>query len=375
MMGNPEKVWERLRAQAVSTGMMAKIRETASGEGYRFMEVCGTHTVNIARFGLRAFLQDSLELISGPGCPVCVTEPGDIDLAIELCRRDQVILTTFGDVMKVPGSRGSLLEEKAGGQDIRVIYSPQAAVDMAASEGKRQVVFVAIGFETTIPVILVALERAVTDNIANFSLLVLQKTTPPAVRALLTDKESRIEGLLLPGHVSTIIGRQAWDFIREDFSLPAVVAGFDAMDILTGLYQLARMRQDKKPQVLNNYQRAVPEKGNPKALQLMTTYLEPYDGRWRGLGCIPGSGLKLKEPFRQYDAIERFNLSRREAPLPVGCLCGEILKGKKRPLDCPLFADRCTPLRAVGPCMVSSEGACGAYFQYERGGIPCKATP
>ena len=375
MVGNPEKVWGRLQEPVISAGMMTSIREAASGERYRFMEVCGTHTVNIARFGLRTLLRDSLELISGPGCPICVTEPGDMDLAMELCRQDEVVLTTFGDVMKVPGTRGSLLEEKARGGDIRVVYSPQAAVDIAVREENRQVVFVAIGFETTIPVILLALERVVMEDISNFSLLVLQKTTPPAVRALLADKESRIDGFLLPGHVSTIIGRQAWDFIHKEFSLPAVVAGFDAMDILLGLHQLTRMRREKRPQVLNNYRRAVAEAGNPKAMQLMAAYLEPYASQWRGLGRIPASGLQLKEPFRHFDAAERFNLFRQETPSPPGCLCGEILKGKRRPFDCPLFAVDCTPHQAVGPCMVSSEGACGAYYQYERGAIPCRTAP
>ncbi len=369
-MQRTENLWDTFKEPAYTAEMTAKIRETVLPRKLRFMEVCGTHTVNFARFGLQNLLGENLEMVSGPGCPVCVTDTADIDLALELCRQKDVIVTTFGDVVKVPGSRSTLWAEKAQGRDVRVVYSPQAALDLARMEPQRQVVFLAFGFETTIPVILLALERARAEKIANFSLLAFHKTTPPAIRALLTDKACHIDGLLLPGHVSTVIGRRTWGFVEKEFSVPAVIAGFYAMDILSGIHLLLQMVKEEKPQVLNGYKRAVPEAGNSRALHLMAKYLEPFPATWRGLGRIPESGLQLKKEFRSFDAADRFGLSLPEALPSRECICGDILKGKRRPFDCPLFAAACRPQHPVGPCMVSSEGACGAYYQYEGRTVP-----
>ena len=364
-----DNLWPRFTRPDYTQGMAAKIREVPLPRKLRFMEVCGTHTVNIARFGLRNLLGRAVEMVSGPGCPVCVTHGADIDLALELAREKGVTVATFGDVMGVPGSDGSLWTEKARGRDIRVVYSPRAALDMARRERGKQVVFLAFGFETTIPAVLLTLERAMAEKIPNFSLLAFHKRTPPAVRALLAGKDCKIDGFILPGHVSTVIGRRAWDFIDEDFSLPAVIAGFDAADILSGIHELLKMTAGK-PRVLNAYRRAVTEEGNPRALHLLETYLELFAASWRGLGVIPDSGLKLKEEFHPFDAAKRFGLTPQKAAAPRGCICGDILKGKSFPSDCPLFAGTCRPDQAVGPCMVSSEGACGAYYKYGRRVLP-----
>ncbi len=360
-----ENLWNKLKEFKYAEEMVAKIKGSA-GQGLKLMEVCGTHTMNVSRFGLRKIFQGSLELVSGPGCPVCVTDLSEIDIALELCRQDKVTVATFGDMVKVPGSHSTLWEEKSRGRDVRVVYSPYDALEIARREKEREVVFLAVGFETTIPVILLTLEKAHQEKIRNFSILVLHKATPPAVKGLLQDENTAIDGFILPGHVSSIIGRKSWDFISRDYSLPAVVTGFDVMDILSGIHKLCLMAKEGKPMVLNDYKRGVLENGNPKALALIEKYLEPFPAMWRGIGEIPDSGLYLKKDYQEYDALKRFDLTLPETVYPKGCICGEILKGRKKPFDCPLFSTACSPIRAIGPCMVSSEGACAAYYQYER---------
>jgi hydrogenase expression/formation protein HypD len=333
----------------------------------RFMEVCGTHTVAIFRSGIRSLLAETVELISGPGCPVCVTPAGEIDRAIALARRDGVILATFGDLMRVPGSKSSLQQERASGAAIQVVLSPLDAVQMAQDDPDRKVVFFAVGFETTSPAIAAAVQEAQRRGLGNFYLLSSQRIIPPAIRALLSGGKVKIDGFILPGHVSVIIGREPYLLISEEFGLPGVITGFEPLDILEGIYMLLRQRQEKRTAIEIQYSRAVKEEGNRHALAILNAVFAPVDARWRGLGTIPKSGLALREEFVAMDAAQSFDIPYAEVEDPPGCLCGEVLQGIQRPPDCPLFGTRCTPEEPIGPCMVSSEGSCAAYFKYGRG--------
>lgn len=331
------------------------------------MEVCGTHTVAISRSGIRELLKGKLRLKSGPGCPVCVTDTGDIDKMIGLARLPGVIVTTFGDMMRVPGSRSSLVQERANG-DVRVVYSALDAVAMAEANPDKTVIFLGVGFETTVPAAALCLEEVVRKNLKNFFLYSAHKVVPPALETLLQDPEVKIDGFLLPGHVCTILGRQTFEFLSQKYNVPAVVGGFEPVDILAALEALVDMVAAGKAQVLNRYSRAVREEGNPLARAVMHKYFDLVDVRWRGIGIIPRSGLKLKPEYARYDAEQQYPLEESPVEAVPGCSCGEILKGKMEPPECPLFAYVCTPLKPVGPCMVSSEGACAAYYKYERKG-------
>jgi hydrogenase expression/formation protein HypD len=333
----------------------------------RLMEVCGTHTVAIFRSGIRSLLPDTVELISGPGCPVCVTPAGEIDRAIALSRRDGVILATFGDLMRVPGSESSLQQERASGADIRVVLSPLDALKIAQENPDRAVCFFAVGFETTSPAIAAAVQEAKRKDLANFYILSSQRVIPPAIRALLSGGKVQIDGFILPGHVSVIIGRAPYLLISEEFGLPGVITGFEPLDILKGIYMLLRQRKEGRTKIEIQYSRVVQEEGNPRAREIMEEVFAPVDARWRGLGTIPQSGLMLREGFSQMDAAQAFDIPYAEVEDPPGCLCGEVLQGIHRPPDCPLFGTRCTPEEPVGPCMVSSEGSCAAYYKYGRG--------
>ncbi|MBW2039737.1 MAG: hydrogenase formation protein HypD [Deltaproteobacteria bacterium] len=333
----------------------------------RFMEVCGTHTMSIFCSGIRSLLPEGIELISGPGCPVCVTPAGEIDRAIALSQLDGVTLVTFGDLMWVPGSSTSFHQEKAMGGDIRVVLSPLDAVEIAQEEHGRKVIFFAVGFETTSPAIAVAVKEARRRGLVNFYLLSSQRLIPPAMRALLSTGRVRIDGFILPGHVSVIIGRGPYLFIAREFGLPGVITGFEALDILEGIYMLLRQRREGRAEIEIQYRRAVKEEGNQRALEVMGEVFEPVDARWRGLGLIPESGLILREEFAGMDASRAFVIPCEDKADPPGCLCGEILQGLKSPPDCPLFGKRCTPEDPVGPCMVSSEGSCAAYYKYGGG--------
>lgn len=332
----------------------------------RLMEVCGTHTVAIFRSGVRALLDGAVELLSGPGCPVCVTAQGDIDCALALAREPGVILATFGDMIKVPGSGGSLQHARSEGADVRVVYSAADAVRVAAENPRKKVVFLGVGFETTAPTVALSVLEAQARGLNNYFVYSVHKLVPPALRALLDAGRVQIDGLILPGHVSVVIGAEPYRFLASDYRLPAVVMGFEPLDLLQGIYDLVRMIRAGEPAVTVQYRRAVFEKGNPVATRTMATVFEPADAEWRGLGHIPASGLRLRPEFAAFDAAREFDLRVESVPEPVGCRCGEVLCGVARPLDCGLFAQVCSPTNPIGPCMVSSEGTCAAYYAYGR---------
>ena len=330
----------------------------------KFMEVCGTHTVSIAKHGLRDVMPDNITLLSGPGCPVCVTSNTDIDTAIEFARQPGVIVTTFGDMMKVPGSYSSMSREKGDGRDIRIVYSPLDALDIAEKNPESQVVFIGVGFETTAPVIAAAIDQAAHRSIENFSVFSAHKTVPEALRALVNDPDVAVGGFILPGHVSTIIGMEPYRFLAEEYGIPSVVTGFEPVDILQGIYMLAKQVADGRADIEVAYTRVVPPGGNPAAIAKIVEVFEPVDAEWRGIGVIPGTGLAIREQFARYDALKRVPVTPPEPKEVKGCQCGEVLRGVTLPFDCKLFGNACTPEHAVGPCMVSSEGSCSAYYRY-----------
>jgi len=330
----------------------------------RFMEVCGTHTVSIFRSGIRSLLPQGIEFISGPGCPVCVTPVGEIDRAIALAQLKDVTLLTFGDLMRVPGTRSSLNQERAMGRDIRLLTSPLDALEIAQREPHRRIIFFAVGFETTSPAIAAVVKEAKRRGMRNLYLLSSQRLIPPAIRALLSSREVKIDGFILPGHVSVVIGKTPYSFIVRQFSLMGVITGFEALDILAGVYMLLCQRKEGRSEIEIQYTRAVREEGNHLALEIMEEVFEPVAARWRGLGMIPESGLLLREGFREMDAALVFGIPCEDKKDPPGCLCGEILQGRKSPPECPFFETRCIPEDPVGPCMVSSEGSCAAFHKY-----------
>lgn len=330
------------------------------------MEVCGTHTVAIARSGLRDLLPDKMRLLSGPGCPVCVTDDLDLDQVMALARERAVVLATFGDMMRVPGTESSLLQEKSRGADVRIVYSPADALQLAAENPDAQVVFLGVGFETTVPVVAAALEQAVQKGLKNFSVYSLHKLVPPIMRVLLEDPEVKIDAFLNPGHVCTILGTEPFRFISGEYGKPCVVAGFDATDILEALLLIVRQYREGRPAVEIQYRRAVRPEGNPVAMGFIEKYFTPVDARWRGIGEVPGSGLELREEYARYNARVRFPVTARPGERKKRCACGEVLKGLKLPYECPLFGKVCNPVKPVGPCMVSTEGSCAAYYRYGR---------
>jgi len=332
------------------------------------MEVCGTHTMAISRYGIRSILPDNIELISGPGCPVCVTDAGYVDTAIELARRG-VMVVTFGDLIHVPGSETSLAECRARGTSVEVCYSPTAALELAAKNPDRDIVFLAVGFETTIPPVTSLVPMATEKGLNRVSLLTAFKLVPPALTALLADPELRIDAFLCPAHVSAIIGANAYRPFTGPAGVPCVIAGFEPLDILLGLEHILQQVRAGDAVVDNQYTRVVRTDGNSKALALMQKYLRPVDAAWRGLGVVPQSGLGLKPEYSAFDAETRHGIKVQRGKEPVGCLCGEVIKGKTRPPQCPMFGKRCTPDHPVGPCMVSSEGTCSAYFKYSAGSL------
>ncbi|MCM2267592.1 MAG: hydrogenase formation protein HypD [Elusimicrobiales bacterium] len=336
-----------------------------TGTTVNFMEVCGTHTMAIAASGMRRLFPKGLRMLSGPGCPVCVTSQGDIDRVLALAAVPGVIITTFGDMLKVKGSGGRDLQAlREAGADVRVVYSPLDAVALAAAEPARQVVFIGVGFETTAPVIAGAVVRARKAGLKNFSSTAFFKLVPPALELLLSDPENRIHGFMLPGHVSAIIGLAPYRFVTEKYKVPCVVTGFEPLDILAGINMLLKQLAAGRPVVEDEYFRAVRAEGNPAAQKLMAEVFTVSAASWRAIGTLKATGLSFSKAYSSFDAIKRFRIPYSDAPEPRGCLCGKILLGKALPPDCPLFGKRCTPSSAVGPCMVSSEGACAAWFKY-----------
>jgi len=337
---------------------------TISTRPARLMEFCGGHTVAIMRNGIRQLLPSNVEMLSGPGCPVCVTSNRDIDRAIALAGLPEVIITTFGDMLKVPGSYASLQQARAAGGDIRIVYSTQDALQAARDNPHRTVIFLGVGFETTAPTIASAILQAEKEKMGNFSVLCNLKLTPPAMRALLDLGETRLNGIICPGHVSAIIGTQPYEAYARDYGVACVVAGFEPVDILQAVEMLVRQVEDGNARVEIAYTRGVKPEGNVKARELMDNVFETDSANWRGIGDIPGSGLRLKGGYARFDAGQRFEVALPPAREHAGCRCGEILRGVIRPLDCGLFGKACTPENPVGPCMVSSEGSCAAYYQY-----------
>lgn len=331
------------------------------------MEVCGTHTISIFRNGIRHMLPENLNMLSGPGCPVCVTHPGYIDTMLELADRDKCIVATYGDMMRVPGQGGSL-ETKSVGRDVKVVLSSDDALELAKQNPEKTVVFIAVGFETTTPASAVAVKEAAELGIENFCILSNHKLVVPAMSALLSDKSNRIDAFLCPGHVSVIIGSDAYKGIVKEFSRPCVVAGFEPVQILDGLSEICKQLVEGKAELDNVYGAVVKPEGNTKALEIINECFEPVDGYWRGLGKIEKSTMQLKDGFGEFDAYKRLGISDEAGEDTSGCRCGEVLCGLIDPPECMLFASTCTPDSPVGPCMVSSEGACSAWYKYHRKG-------
>lgn len=353
------------RDKAVVDALVEKIHQAVQpGRTYKFMEVCGTHTVAIARNGLRRLLPEGVILVSGPGCPVCVTSTAYIDKALALAELDDVILTTFGDMVRVPGSRTNLEWAKARGARVQVVLSPLDALKLARAQPGKQVIFLGIGFETTVPTVAAAIQMAHAAGQKNFSVLAAHKTMPVPMRVLVSDPDIRVEGYLCPGHVCTITGPAPFQALAEEFNIPAVIAGFEATDILRGMLALVEQRNNGQGTCENVYRRSVAKAGNPKAWGLVETIFEPADSWWRGLGVLPGSGLAIRPAFEAHDADKVFSVTVPEGSEPKGCRCGDVLKGICQPPDCPLFKKACTPEKPIGACMVSGEGACAAAYKW-----------
>lgn len=341
--------------------MSAKeIIQSYDGPKLRIMEVCGTHTHEIFRLGIRSLLPESIELISGPGCPVCVTPVGYIDEAVMLALEHGAVICTFGDLIRVPGTKMSLAGARAEGAQLRVVYSPLDAVEFAKGNPEKQVVFLAVGFETTTPASCLAVKKAKEAGLENFSLLVANKTMPNAYQAL----KGSADAFLYPGHVHAIIGNSLCEKLAQDDGISGVVTGFTAKELLEALAVVVEKSKDGKPFFQNCYPRVVREEGNPAAQKVIAEVMESCDSEWRGLGVIPGSGQRLREEYKNYDARIKFRLPKVEGRSNPACRCGEVLQGKCRPSDCKVFGKGCTPQHPIGACMVSNEGACSAYYQY-----------
>jgi hydrogenase expression/formation protein HypD len=335
------------------------------GRQINIMEVCGTHTVSIFRNGIRSILPENLKLLSGPGCPVCVTDQGYIDTILELADRQDCIIATYGDMIRVPG-KGQSLETKRAKADVRIVLSSEDALQLARENPGKTVVFIAVGFETTAPASAVVVREAAAESVDNFCILSGHKLVVPAMRALLAGKNNKIDAFLCPGHVSVIIGYGAFAEIVEDFGRPCIVAGFEAVQIIEGLAEICEQLSEGKAGLKSMYPAVVTEKGNAAAQRVIDECFEPAAGYWRGLGKIEKSTLKLKDKYERFDAFKRFGIDEVPAEEERGCRCGQVLCGLIEPPECALFGQTCTPQDPVGPCMVSSEGACAAWFKYGR---------
>ncbi len=354
--------WDKEKTRRLLDGI-----ERLAPKELRLMEVCGTHTMAIAASGLKSMLPSTVKLLSGPGCPVCVTPSQVIDKVLELSMEKDVILASYGDMLRVPGSRAgdSLLRRRALGAHVETVYSAVDAVDLALQHPDRQVVFLGVGFETTAPGTAAAVLTAKEKGAKNFTLWSMLKTVEPALRALIKSDGFNVDGFLCPGHVATIIGAKGFRFLPDEYSLPAVVAGFEPEDILLAVCKLVKQLSEKEPKLENEYTRAVSFDGNRLAQRIMEECFAPRFDLWRGLGGIDGSGLGLREELSGFDAQRRFDITIPTSETPTACRCGEVITGRLNPALCPLFGKRCTPEDPVGPCMVSSEGACAAAWKYE----------
>ncbi len=331
----------------------------------RLMEFCGGHTHAIMKHGIRQLVPKTVEMMSGPGCPVCVTAIADLDKAIALAHLPNVIITTFGDMMRVPGSYSSLQQAKAEGADIRIVYSTMDALEIAKANPKKSVIFIGIGFETTAPTIAASILKAQQQEMENFHVLSLNKLTPPVMKALLDLGDVQLDGIICPGHVSVIIGSHPYEFIPKNYGVACVISGFEPLDILFCIDRLVEQIENDQPKVEIAYPRGVKPEGNRKALQLMEKVFELGEANWRGVGTVPQSGLNIRRKYEHFDADRAFSVSLKPPREPKGCRCGDVVRGAATPPECKLFGKACTPESPVGPCMVSSEGACAAYYQYE----------
>jgi len=350
--------------------LLGKIEETLRGFPVKIsiMEVCGTHTMSIARAGIGRLLAERVRLLSGPGCPVCVTPNDYMDRAVAWARCKDIIITTFGDMMKVPGSTSSLYREKVSGAQIAIVYSPLEAIGIAEAYPSKKIIFLAIGFETTAPTIAATIKCAREKNLKNFFIHCGHKLVPPAMRTLVNDPELQIDGFICPGHVSTIIGSRPYEFIAREYHIPCVVAGFEPLDILESVWMIVNQISRGNHAIVEiQYTRAVKPEGNPNALSLMNEVFAPVDSIWRGLGTIPESGMTIRESNADFDAVKKIPVAVEETKEHPACICGMILRGVRLPVDCPLFRTTCNPENPIGPCMVSSEGTCAAYYKYEKG--------
>ena len=347
----------------LARGLIETIHRLAP-EHATLMEVCGTHTVAIARNGIRDLMPEGLRLASGPGCPVCVTCNRDIDMVIALARIPNVTITTFGDMTRVPGSTSSLLAEQAAGRSVEIVYSPLDALAFAKAHPEREVVFVGVGFETTTPLVAMAIKRAKAMGLSNFTVFAAHKNMPGALELLVGDPTLELDALILPGHVSTIIGAEPYRFLAEKYGIPGVITGFEPVDVLQGIAMLVRQLHEGRAEIEIAYARGVMPEGNPVALAAIDEVFETCTATWRGLGDIPGSGYRIRDEFANFDAVRRFEPDVEPTRDPKGCRCGDVLRARIAPNECPLFRTVCTPENPVGPCMVSSEGSCAAYYRY-----------
>ncbi len=347
----------------LARGLIETIHRLAP-EHATLMEVCGTHTVAIARNGVRDLMPEGLRLASGPGCPVCVTCNRDIDTVIALARIPNVTITTFGDMTRVPGSTSSLLAEQAAGRSVEIVYSPLDALAFAKAHPEREVVFVGVGFETTTPLVAMAIKRARAMGLSNFTVFAAHKNMPGALELLVGDPTLELDALILPGHVSTIIGAEPYRFLAEKYGIPGVITGFEPVDVLQGIAMLVRQLHEGRAEIEIAYARGVMPEGNPVALAAIDEVFETCTATWRGLGDIPGSGYRIRDEFANFDAVRRFEPDVEPTRDPKGCRCGDVLRARIAPNECPLFRTVCTPENPVGPCMVSSEGSCAAYYRY-----------
>ena len=347
----------------LARGLIETIHRLAP-EHATLMEVCGTHTVAIARNGIRDLMPEGLRLASGPGCPVCVTCNRDIDTVIALARIPNVTITTFGDMTRVPGSTSSLLAEQAAGRSVEIVYSPLDALAFAKAHPEREVVFVGVGFETTTPLVAMAIKRAKAMGLSNFTVFAAHKNMPGALELLVGDPTLELDALILPGHVSTIIGAEPYRFLAEKYGIPGVITGFEPVDVLQGIAMLVRQLHEGRAEIEIAYARGVMPEGNPVALAAIDEVFKTCTATWRGLGDIPGSGYRIRDEFANFDAVRRFEPDVEPTRDPKGCRCGDVLRARIAPNECPLFRTVCTPENPVGPCMVSSEGSCAAYYRY-----------
>ncbi|BEU88520.1 hydrogenase formation protein HypD [Selenomonas sp. TAMA-11512] len=353
--------------KAAVRDILREIKVLSEGHSLRYMEVCGTHTVSIFRAGIRQMLPTNIELVSGPGCPVCVTPDSYMDKAIAYAKRPDCVIATFGDMLKVPGSESSLAEAQAEGADIRIVYSSMDCLELAKEQPDKKVIFLAVGFETTAPTAAATVLAAKEQGIRNLYMLSAHKLVPPAMRMLLDDPKVRVDGFLLPGHASVVTGTHVFDFLEGEAHKPGVVGGFTALQILRAVLRLVQQSVRGEARVENEYGSVVRPEGNPAALRIMDTVYETVPGEWRGIGMIPASGLSMRASFAEYDIEKAFPLDVAEASAkPTACRCGEVLRGVITPPECALFDKACKPTHAVGPCMVSVEGTCAAWQKYGK---------